>query len=231
MMRRTLTAVLCAFGIGTASAFAASVPVASNNLTTFHTCVLSGVASASNVVAEATANQGNASTNNGSSTSTTVSSASGGNQRAYVRFDLTKCTPAISSTATISGAVLRPFANSIPTTCRTEDVFRVTSSWTESTLTWNNQPFGTTINNPARGSATGQMSVGTLCLTNLLGGYVSGWTVTADVQAFVAGTATNNGWMIRDDSEGDLLGGATSYATHEANTATKAPQLIVDYTT
>jgi hypothetical protein len=228
---RAVVVFLCAIGVGVTPAFAASLSVASNKMTTFHTCVLSGVANTSTVVAEATANQGSANTNNGSATTVTVSSASGGNQRAYIRFDLTKCLPAISSSATISSALLRPNANSVPVTCRTEDVFRVTSSWTESALTWNNQPFGTTVNNPASGSASAQMTIGTLCLTNLAAGYVTGWNVTSDVQAFVAGTATNNGWMIRDDSENDLVGAAASFATHETNNATKAPQLVIDYTT
>jgi len=87
--------------------------------------------------------------------------------------------------------------------CRTDDAFRVTSSWTESRITWNNQPFGTTLNNPASGQRTDAITVGsTPCQNTTNSSYVTGWSVAADVQAFIGGSATNNGWMFRDDVEG-----------------------------
>ncbi len=97
---------------------------------------------------------------------------------------------------------LRLYLSSRPPQCRTLDIFRVGASWTESGITWNNQPFGTASNNPSSSSKTGSFDVGTKggC-ENRTSGYVSGAIVTDDVSSFVAGTASNRGWMLRDDSE------------------------------
>ena len=77
------------------------------------------------------------------------------------------------------------------------------------------------------------MQVGTTCTTNKAAGYVSGWTVTTDVQKFVAQTATDEGWMIRDSAE--LTAAGTAYhATYQAKNgetanATEDPQLVITY--
>ncbi len=230
-LRKVLTAVLCALALGASPAFASSVTVASNNLTTFHSCVLSGVATTSTSVSDALVDQSKPTQTHGGGTSMTAESLSSKNQRSYVRFDLTSCAPAIPTSATVRTAIVRLFATAVPATCRTDDIFRVTATWSDAAITWNNQPFGTTVNNPSSGSATAQMSVGTLCLTNLAAGYVTGWNVTTDVAAFVAGSATNNGWMIRDDAENAAVAATATYSTHEAASAPHAPQLVIDYTT
>src|SRR4029079_13589861 len=90
-----------------------------------------------------------------------VSSASGANQRIYLKFDLTGCSPAIPATAVVRLAPLRIYMTAVPAACRVLDLFPVTATWGETTLTWNNQPFGTTINNPATRYRTGTLRVGT----------------------------------------------------------------------
>jgi hypothetical protein len=233
MMRYRKTAFAIAFAVafGASSAFAASLTVNSNTLTTFHTCVATAVASSSTVSVDSFVNQGNTGQNNGTSTTMTVNSASS-NTRTYVQFDLTKCVPAIPSTATVRVATLRLYTTVVPSVCRTHDIFRVTTAWTETGITWANQPFGTTINNPASGSATSQMVIGTGCAANTTANaYVTGWNVTSDVAAFVAGTATNDGWMIRDDVEGSSTARNSTYESSEIGAANKGPQLVIDYTT
>jgi hypothetical protein len=155
------------------------------------------------------------------------------NQRTYLKFDLTACGPAIPSSATVRLATLRLYMSAAPAVCRVLDLFPVTATWGETTLTWNNQPFGTTINNPATGSRTGTFSVGTVagCQNQANGAYVVGGTVTSDVATFVAGSATNFGWMIRDDTEGSATTRTTTFSSKEQGTVAQEPQLVITYVT
>src|SRR6185436_1784429 len=111
-------------------------------------------------------------------------------------------------------ATLRNYVTVLPAACRTVDIFRVTATWTEAGLTWNNQPFGTAINNPASASRTGTFDVGTPvgCQNRTTNSYVVGGTVTTDVAAFVAGGSTNFGWMLRDDVEGSATARTTTFS-------------------
>ena len=106
-------------------------------------------------------------------------------------------------TATVRLATLQLYMSTVPAACRTVDVFRVTSAWTEAAITWNNQPFGTTLNNPASATATDTFAVGTPAgCANEVAGYVSGIDLTTDVVAFVAGSSTNtvaSNWPERSD--------------------------------
>jgi hypothetical protein len=229
---RVAVLVLLVSGSGVLPALGASVSVTSNKLTTLRSCVLTGSTSLTTVVVDTFVNQGSLNQNNGSTTSMTVNSASGSkNTRSYVRFDLTRCTPAMASSARIASATLRLYVTAVPNACRTQDVFRVTASWGETTITWNNQPFGTLSNNPPSSQATSSMNVGSApCTNSSTNVYVTGWNVTSDVTAFVAGSATNNGWMIRDDVEDSSTARNSIYRTNEQNNADKGPQLIIDYT-
>ena len=55
--------------------------------------------------------------------------------------------------------------------------------------------------------------------------------MTADVASFVAGTATNFGWMIRDDTEGSAATRTATFAAKELGTVAQEPQLVVTYVT
>jgi hypothetical protein len=219
-------------------AMASSLNVASNNLTAQRTCVVTSTTTTAgggvlnDYVDGATANQG---TNNSASNTLNVQSNTGKDQRTYILFDLTKCTPSIPTTATVTTATMRlDLSGALPNTCRTHDVFKVTSSWSETTLNWTNQPFGTTINNPATAQRTTSANVGKAPCTYSTAGGIVEFTVTADVQAFVSGTSTNNGWMIRDDSEGSATAQKITYTSKHAGvlgTAPTMPQLVVSYVT
>jgi len=213
------------------SAFAASLNFTSQRLTPYRTCVLSGAPATTTAATDASVRQASATTNFGTSTTNDIASGSAANRRLYLRFDLTQCSPAIASSAVIRLATLRMYTTALPAVCRTVDVFRVTATWTEAAITWNNQPFGTTINNPASGSATDTYGAGTPvgCENLAIGSYIAGAVVTADVAAFVAGTATNFGWMLRDDVEGSATVRAQTYSAKNLGTAGQAPQLVITY--
>ena len=216
--------------LGTGVALGNSFPVTSAKLTVFRSCVLTASSSVSAVAIDTSSRQASATSNFGGLSSANVTSSAGANRRSYFRFDLTKCTPALPATATVLISTLRLYVNNLPTACETNDIFRITTSWTETGLTWNNQPFGTSLNNPPTAQRTASLNVGpSPCQNQTLNAYVSGWNVTTDVQAFVAGTATNFGWMLRDDVEDSSAIRATAYATRDSNPLNQSPQLVIQY--
>jgi hypothetical protein len=216
------------------TARAATLAVASKALTPIQTCTLTATPSSSTVETDAYVNQNAPTTNTGGANfvdAQSSSAAGGSNRRPYLRFDLTKCPKAIPSTATVKVSTLRLYVTAVPAVCRTEDIFRVTAAWVEGTITWNNQPFGTSINNPPTGNRTDAITVGAApCQNTGTNVYVNGWTVTADVQAFVAGTASNFGWMIRDDVESSATARNARFTSRDANVLAQAPQLVITYT-
>ena len=213
------------------AAFAAGLTFTSQALTPYRTCVITGTPATTTAVIDASVRQATATTNFGTATSNDIASGSAANRRLYVRFDLTQCSPAIASSAVVRLATLRMNPSVLPAVCRTVDVFRVTATWTEAGITWNNQPFGTAINNPASGSATDTFGAGTAagCENTATGVYTTGGVVTSDVAAFVAGTATNFGWMLRDDVEGSATVRTQTYAAKNLGTASQAPQLVITW--
>src|SRR5262252_6227271 len=103
---------------------------------------------------------------------------------------------------------------------RTHTANRVTSTWLDSSITWNNQP--------TFSSATDSQNIPSTPPTALVR-----WSVTGDVQGFVNSTFTNYGWCVKDATEDAASGNNTgTYDATEANTATDktlAPVLLVDY--
>ena len=138
------------------------------------------------------------------------SKAGGTNHRSFGRFDVSS----IPAGSTIGSATLTLCATVFPASTRTYDVHRMTASWVETTLTWNNQPG---VAAAATDSVTTPASE-TGCMT---------WTVTADVQAWVDGTA-NNGWRVADSVEegSDYL---TKFHTRENGESAQRPKLDVVY--
>jgi hypothetical protein len=214
------------------TAFAASLSVSSKNLTPFRTCVITGTPKTTTAESDSEVKQDNATANFAGTTPLDIQSSTSKNHREYVSFALTTCAPAIPSSATVKSATLRMYVTTLGAACRTFDAFRVTSSWADTTITWNNQPFGTTLNNPASAQATSSISIGPSVCTNTATGYLTtAWNVTTDVQAFVSGTATNNGWMIRDDVENASTAAVTKFADSATNVVGQSLQLVVTYTT
>ena len=151
----------------------------------------------------------NPDTNYGTDVDMDVKSQSTKENRSFVRFDISS----IAAGSTVNSATLTTCATAVPGVTRTYDVHQVTSSWVETTLTWNLQP---TVAATATDSTTTPAAPG--CMT---------WTVTADVQAWIDGT-TNNGWRISDSViDGD--NNTTKFRTREDGTVDEVPKLVVDY--
>ena len=220
-------------GISLIRGAAASLSLTSQALTPYRTCTVTATPATTTAVIDTTVRQGSAATNFGAITTLTVSSGSGINQRIYLKFDLTVCSPAVASSAIVRLATLRLYMTAVPAACRTLDLFPATVAWTETAITWNNQPFGGTINNPPTGSRTGSFNVGTPvgCQNQTTGSYVAGGTVTADVASFVSGGSTNLGWMIRDDAEGSATTRTATFSAKELGTVAQEPQLVITYVT
>jgi hypothetical protein len=221
-----------AWGAHVAVGFAAGLAVTSRNLTPVRTCVVTATPTTTSSEIDATVKQGSPTTNSGSATTVTVQSGSAANNRLYLQFSLATCTPLIPASATVRLATLRLYVSARSAVCRTLDIFAVTASWTETVVTWNNQPFGTTLNNPPTASRTASFNVGNIAgCQNLALGYAGGITVTADVQRYVAGSATNFGWMIRDDAEGSATTDTETFSAKELGTLAQEPQLVLSYVT
>ncbi len=135
------------------------------------------------------------------------------NRRILIKFDLSP----IPVGSTVSTATLKLKMTNAPGTTRQYDVYRVTNSWDENTVTWTNQP---TI----AASLTSSVSSGT---TNNV---VLSWNVTSDVNAFLSGTA-NNGWLIRDNAEDSTSANTNQagFASKENGTNSNRPQLSIDF--
>lgn len=120
--------------------------------------------------------------------------------RALVRFAL----PAIPAGCQVVGAELR--LHSSGPVGRTIEVQQVGGAWTESAVTWNNQP-----------AVTGQTA------TAPSGTGTTVWTVTGQVQAMYAGP--NQGFLVRDAVEGGA-GAEQQYNAREKG-ADNPPQLVI----
>ena len=236
--RRLVSATLAialglALGASLGRAGAASLNLTSENLTSYRTCTLTATPATTTSVIDSNVRQGSATSNFGSTTTMLISSSAAANQRIYIKFDLTACSPTIPATAIVRLVTLRLYATVLPAACRTVDLFRVTATWAETTITWNNQPFGTTLNNPASGSRADSYDIGSVagCQNLTANAYIVGANLTSDVASFVAGSATNFGWMLRDDVEASATARSSTYSTKNLGTVPQAPQLVVTYVT
>jgi hypothetical protein len=143
------------------------------------------------------------------------SSTGSKNKRSFVRLDLTSS----GVSGSVTDAKLRLLLMGSPNNSRTHNAHRVTAAWAENTITWNNQP-------SVAASPTDSKLTGTANNTLLR------WAVTSDVNGFVNGSLTNNGWRISDATEDASGSNGTTYRTTEASTTDKTlwPVLLVDYT-
>jgi hypothetical protein len=143
-----------------------------------------------------------------------VRSASGsGNRRSFVQLGLGPCS--LPTNALIVTASLKLFMHAAPAVSRTYAAHRVTASWTETGITWTNQPV-------VAGSATATVATGTTSNVTLT------LNVTSDVQAFVDGTS-NHGWRIADTVENSSTARIAQFRTAEHGTASQRPILEVSY--
>jgi len=145
--------------------------------------------------------------------------------RGLIRFDLSP----IPSGATIDSATLHLFlSENIGGTDKTQNVHRVTASWTESGATWNSRDTGTPWTTPGGDYVSTPTESAS---TGVLDGEWVEWDVKTDVQAFVDGTYPNYGWLIKDEIESaSSVKGANYYSKEYTDDPTKRPYLEVTYT-
>jgi hypothetical protein len=197
-------------------AFAAATTVTPRRLTVFEaasqvpwtTCTLAQPVADAYVDAAALS----AGSNFGTLATMTVRSDAAGNRRAFVRFDLSGCS--MPQSAVIQSAALQVYLQTAPSASRSYQLHRVTAAWAEATVTSTNQP-------AVSGTSSGTVSSGNQS------GVTLQWNVLADVQAYVAGTAVNNGWRLSDTVESALSAQTGTFATRENPTPTRRPQLVV----
>jgi hypothetical protein len=164
--------------------------------------VLAGVPAARAATSTITAredtytSQGNAGARHGSGGSLTVNAAPG-ERRTYVKFDVA----AIPAGSTEVSAVLRLRASA--SSSATFTAYRVSSAWTQSALTWNNQP--------ALGSTVASVN-----------GVTSGQDSDFDVSSYVTGNGTFA--LVVTSS------GTQARFTSRESTAGVPPQLVLTWT-
>lgn len=229
MSRRIVAALALAMLMSVVPAFASGVTVSSATLDVYQTCVISGVSAASTAVADAFVNQGSPSNNTGTNSAMQVQSRTGQNRRAYLRFDLALCSPAIPATAVVVDAQLDLFIIQLAAVCREIDVFLVSTTWAEGTITWNNQPVGTTPNDPPQSQRSAFASIGASPCTYATTNSYAAWALTTDVQSWVDGSVTNHGWILRDDTENGGTTFLTRFSASDADNAARAPRLVITY--
>jgi hypothetical protein len=165
-------------------------------------CVDSGVHTYQ-AVGDSWIQQDNATSNNGTDTLLDVKANATKNRRALVNFSL----PTLPTDCSLTAATLRMYLSTTGG-ARTMNAYQASSSWTETGVTWNNQP---TTTGSAASAATGSA------------GSWTAWTVTSIVQAQLAGT--NYGFLIQDSNEasGNI---AQSYMSREN---TNVPELQLTF--
>ena len=134
-------------------------------------------------------------------------------ERSLIRFDVS--TVPAGSTVASATLTLCPTKKTVPAAGRIHELHVALGEWTESAVTWGNQP--TVIAAPTDSS----VYLGDLeCVE---------FNVTGEVAAWVAG-APNFGWQLRDQTEGDVNNSAVTYGSREAATTTLVPLLTLTYT-
>ena len=135
-------------------------------------------------------------------------------KRNYLEFDLSS----IPENAIVLSADLTLYGQSFQTILSGSNALyirKVTESWDESTLTWNNKPAST---------STGQISVahaGNSTADDV-------FDVTDHVQEFVSRPCNNFGWEFRLQNETTLYSKRFYYSS-DYTVASKRPKLVVDY--
>ncbi|MBI2168263.1 MAG: DNRLRE domain-containing protein [Actinobacteria bacterium] len=209
MTRRGVVAGLVAGLLAGSAAWAAGLTLTAEKLTVDSPDVCSR-----NPDADAYVDQVLSTTNFGTGTSVDVRSLLLGNRRTHVHFDLSPCS--IPASATVVSAYVKLYLSTAPSSSRTYDAYRITGSWTETGVTWGNQPSVAAL-------ASASASTGTTS------GVTLEWNVTSDVAAFVAGSATNYGWRVGDLLESNALAITGTFSAREHATSGQRPILLVTY--
>ena len=174
---------------------------------------------------------GDATTNYGGNTNIFVGGLTGSNiYRTLIKFDgLSDGT--IPSAATISSATLSLYCSGENSSnARTLRVFRLKRAWVEAQATWNIYSTGNKWQTAGGFGANDceQTDIGSRAFsaTETTGEYKDFSLTVADIQAIVNGTWTNNGFLIKADTES-----SDRYSFYSSDNASNKPKLTIVYTT
>ena len=207
----TSTLVPTSTPTGTPTSTAVGTPTNTATPTTTPTpTATTAVCTASSVTltasADATADESNKGTNFGTGSSLTITSGNK-NKRIFVTFSL----PGLPAGCKINTATLSLYASSTTDSSRTLQAQQVAASWTETNITWNNQP-------TAAGTVTTSAGTGW-----------RDWVVTSMVQSMYS-SGTNYGFLIRDAVEGSNANPTPTQIFNSRESGTNAPKLVITYT-
>lgn len=210
-MRRLVLPSVAAAALGGATvALAASLAVTSAALTSWSAAGSVPTSSCTlDAVEDSYVNAQSTGTNYGTATDLPVENGNR-RKRTFVRFDVASCVPA---GARILTAQLALYLVDAPSADRTWELHRVTGAWTETGITFANQP-------GVAAAATAALATGTT------DGVWTAWDVLADVQAFADGT-TNDGWRVWDQNDGQNPARGGAFSSREA--AANTPGLAVTF--
>jgi predicted ribosomally synthesized peptide with SipW-like signal peptide len=162
-------------------------------------------------IADAYVDQSQGNKNFGSFKELSIKSKSSDNNRTFIKFDFN-----FPSGTNILSSNLKLYMKSAPSTSRNYEIRRVTGTWTENGINWNNQQAVAT-------SVTDSIPSGTTKNVWL------SWNVTSDVQSFVSGSSTNYGWMIKDSNENSSTAYEAKFHSRESNSIELRPILEVQF--
>lgn len=158
-----------------------------------------------------------------------------GSNRGLVRFDQTAIASAVGSAGLASAKLRLSIAsngNNWGSSGGTVGAHRLSVAWSETGATWNCPSDSNLANSAADCSPTWNMTnsaswpfqqtpAAVVTIQNGQSGWVE-WDVTADVAAFLAGTAQNQGWMVRKMNES-----AAGKADFSSREGANPPQLVI----
>ncbi|MBO3840465.1 MAG: DNRLRE domain-containing protein [Candidatus Brockarchaeota archaeon] len=150
--------------------------------------------------------------NHGSLNLLEVCSYQGSDERTYIKFDLSNIPPG----SVIESATLKLYMFTAPTSTRTMRCRLAGRDWSESSITWSNQPY--------LAGVVASVSVGTSA------GWIS-LDLTASVQSFVRNRdpVSNYGWILMDANEGSTTAYMWRMRSKEYTDSTQRPYLQVRY--
>jgi hypothetical protein len=136
------------------------------------------------------------------------------------------CVPALPiDTSRIQSATLKlTLAGTTPASSRSYDLYRIgttcsnghTCDWSES-ATWANQP-DSLATTPTASATTPVSTTATMS-----------WNVKSDVIAFLAASVTNNGWLLKDRTEGSGNGNlVATFHSRDCTSCTDAQKPYVE---
>jgi hypothetical protein len=214
---RVIAVVIAAtLGLGTATAFAATMGIGSWHLWTGSQTLTKGTCTITSASAINDTYVSEASTGTSFGNATTMNVRADLGQRAwtFVRFDLSSCN--LPSTAGADSATLKLVVKTPANNSRTLTLTPVLATWAE-TLTAvqaYSLPFGSA---PTTTFATGTTSGATLSIP-----------VTIDIDALIKDSSANFGWRI-DDEGSTSRANLTVFNSSEATNSSLRPQLVINY--